>query len=98
MSKNKLRGEAGGFFQHQSHLGFSGIGGGMINSFDERRASQHQRDRMDYERAAMMQQQHQVRYTQDEITRNKRLVADMEKELEEQELVNEDEDIYYLLT
>ena len=89
MGKNR---SDGSFFQAQSHLGFSGIGGaGMINSFDERYSGMRGRDRQEYDRQAMMQQQRHIDY-------NIAITKIAEQELQLQELVDEDEEIYYLLT
>jgi hypothetical protein len=95
MGKNKSNGNS--FFQDENSA-FNQMyrsGNMMRNPFDERAMTRQSRERMEYERQLMQQTQ---RYSPQEITDNMARIVYLEKELEQQLAVEEDEEIYYLLT
>lgn len=96
MGKNKSSGSS--FFQDPNsnfNHGMYRSGVALQNPFDERAMTRQSRERMEYERQMMQQAQ---RYNRHEIEENMARVAYLEKELEQQLVVQEDEEIYYLLT
>jgi hypothetical protein len=88
MGKNRSSGD---FLYQQSMLGMHNMGGGGVGGYPQMIQTRSSVEREDYMHERMLSEQRQRLYNQ-ELTRN------AENELQEQELVEADEEIYYLLT